>query len=246
MSLRWRRSGAIVFCAALGFLCPAAYGIAHGVPEPVVHDEFAYLLGARTFAEGRLTNASPPLPEFFESPHVLVVPTYNSRVPTGTVADPGPGPRTWGRADLGRLGKLRRLRRMPLLDAAGMDDETMGARHHDSRDPDIGDDHVLGAIVLGRDGSCLRRSPPLRRSNPDSDGRAAWTQPFAGDRSRDSGKYQALRGPDYHPSRGNSSRNLAVSKLSSPGWIEAQVVRPSGYPLSLCSASCAWGFTIEP
>ena len=47
--------------------------------RPTVHDEFAYLFQARTLLAGRVAFPSPPLPEFFESMHLLVVPTYSAK-----------------------------------------------------------------------------------------------------------------------------------------------------------------------
>jgi hypothetical protein len=55
--------------------------MAVGIPEPVFHDEYSYLLATDTFSNGELTNPSPPFPEFFEAPHVLVTPTYQSKYP---------------------------------------------------------------------------------------------------------------------------------------------------------------------
>lgn len=52
-------------------------------PLPVVHDESAYVLQAEIFARARWTAASPVIPEFFEQPHVLVVPAVASKYPPG-------------------------------------------------------------------------------------------------------------------------------------------------------------------
>ena len=65
--------------AALTFLgCLLVAGILHE-PVPRIHDEFSYLLMSDTFAHGRMANPTPPLPEFFDTFHVLMHPTYASK-----------------------------------------------------------------------------------------------------------------------------------------------------------------------
>jgi hypothetical protein len=53
------------------------------VPIAKVHDEVSYVLQAQIFARGRWTAPSPPIPEFFEQPHVMVVPAVASKYPPG-------------------------------------------------------------------------------------------------------------------------------------------------------------------
>src|SRR5437899_963793 len=58
--------------------CVAVAGLLHE-PVPRVHDEFSYVLMSNTLASGHVSNPSPPLPEFFDTFHVLVRPVYASK-----------------------------------------------------------------------------------------------------------------------------------------------------------------------
>src|SRR5512138_1423259 len=60
---------AVAFIGISAFLLSAIFS-AIKTPVPSSHDEFAYLLGADTFAHGRLSNRTPPFTEHFEAIHV--------------------------------------------------------------------------------------------------------------------------------------------------------------------------------
>jgi hypothetical protein len=53
------------------------------IPVPQIHDEFAHLLAADTFAHGHLTNPSHPMWVFLDTVHVNQFPTYMSKYPPG-------------------------------------------------------------------------------------------------------------------------------------------------------------------
>jgi len=70
----------------LGYLAPNAGSLANATPLPITHDEYANLLGADTFLQGRLSNPSSPVWQSFQSFHVLAQPTYASKYPPGNSA----------------------------------------------------------------------------------------------------------------------------------------------------------------
>ena len=51
------------------------------IPEPIVHDEYSFILQAQTFAAGRVTNPPHPMWEHFETFHVNMLPTYEAMYP---------------------------------------------------------------------------------------------------------------------------------------------------------------------
>jgi hypothetical protein len=65
-------------------------------PEPRIEDEFAYILGAETFAKGRLATPTHPMWRFFETIHVNMQPTYASKYPPAQSAFLALGIRLFG------------------------------------------------------------------------------------------------------------------------------------------------------
>jgi tetratricopeptide (TPR) repeat protein len=58
----------------------------HPIPQPIIADEFGYLLIADTFANGRVTNPTPPMWEHFVTQYEFFQPTYAAKYPFGEPA----------------------------------------------------------------------------------------------------------------------------------------------------------------
>src|SRR5436309_10434222 len=76
-----RRSGPAAAFAATVIVVWLVWGDLRRTP--VTFEESSYVLQAEIFARFRWSLPTPPMPEFFEQPHVLVTPVLASKFPPG-------------------------------------------------------------------------------------------------------------------------------------------------------------------
>jgi hypothetical protein len=80
-SLARRRGLAVLVVGVVAIAARLAVLPILPVPQPIIADEYSFLLAADTFAHGRLTNPTPVMWQHFETLHVLERPTYMSMYP---------------------------------------------------------------------------------------------------------------------------------------------------------------------
>jgi hypothetical protein len=71
----------LLFVAAVALCLYLVHCAAFGTPLAQNQDDYSYLLMAKTFAEGRLTNPAHPMREFFDNLNIINYPSFASKYP---------------------------------------------------------------------------------------------------------------------------------------------------------------------
>ena len=139
------------------------------VPQPQIQEEFSYLLGADTFAHGRLANPPHPMAVFFDNIQLIQTPHYASARPPGQAVFLCLGQVLFGNAMAGRLFERGADVRGVLLDAARMDPACLGPVDRPHLRNSIGRLYVLDQFLLGRIGDRAGQRAGGGRSSPPAE-----------------------------------------------------------------------------